>query len=54
MIRTGRVTATFGQAEVHSPDGSSALVRVRQAGTDELTAGTVAVLYDFDADGKFF
>ena len=24
IVRTGRVTATFGQAEVHSPDGSSA------------------------------
>lgn len=54
IVRTGRVTATFGQAEVHSPDGSSALVQVRQAGADDLRAGTVAVLYDFDADGEFF
>ena len=54
IVRTGRVTATFGQAEVHSPDGSSALVQVRQAGQDDLRAGTVAVLYDFDADGEFF
>ncbi|MFI7543143.1 hypothetical protein [Actinoplanes sp. NPDC049599] len=54
VVRTGRVTATFGQAEVHSPDGSSALVQVRQAGNDDLRAGTVAVLYDFDADGEFF
>ena len=54
IVRTGRVTSTFGQAEVHSPDGSSALVQVRQTGHDELRAGTVAVLYDFDADGEFF
>jgi hypothetical protein len=53
-VRTGRVTSTFGQAEVHSPDGSSALVQVRQAGTDDLRAGTAALLYDFDADGEFF
>ena len=54
VVRTGRVTATFGQAEVHAPDGSSALVQVRQAGNDDLLAGTVAVLYDFDVDGEFF
>jgi hypothetical protein len=54
VVRTGRVTATFGQAEVHSADGSSAVVQVRQAGDDDLRAGTVAVLYDFDADGEFF
>ena len=54
VVRTGRVTATFGQAEVHSPDGSSAVVQVRQAGNDDLRAGTVAVLYDFDAEGEFF
>jgi hypothetical protein len=54
VVRTGRVTATFGQAEVHAPDGSSAIVQVRQAGQDNLRAGTVALLYDFDADGEFF
>jgi hypothetical protein len=54
IVRTGRVTTTFGQAEVRSPDGSSAVVQVRQTGDDELRAGTVAVLYDFDAAGEFF
>jgi hypothetical protein len=53
-IRTGRVTAEFGQAEVHARDGSSAIVQVRQAGDDALTAGTVALLYDFDPEGEFF
>jgi hypothetical protein len=54
VIRTGKVTRTFGQAEVHAQDGSSAIVQVRQAGTDDLRAGTVALLYDVDPDGDFF
>jgi hypothetical protein len=54
VIRTGRVTRTFGQAEVHSPDGSSAIVQVRQAGDDDLRAGTTALLYDVDPEGEFF
>lgn len=54
VIRTQRVTRTFGQAEVHAPDGSSAVVQVRQAGHDDLRAGATAVLYDFDAVGEFF
>ncbi|WP_067509322.1 hypothetical protein [Actinoplanes sp. TFC3] len=54
IVRTGRVTRTFGQAEVHAPDGSSAIVQVRQAGDDKLRAGTVALLYDVDPDGEFF
>ena len=54
VIRTGRVTATFGQAEVHSADGSSAIVQVRQAGDDDLRAGSLALLFDSDPDGEFF
>jgi hypothetical protein len=54
VIRTGRVTRTFGQAEVRAPDGSSAIVQVRQAGDDDLHAGTEALLYDFDPEGEFF
>jgi hypothetical protein len=54
VIRTGRVTSTFGQAEVRAGDGSSAIVQVRQAGNDDLHAGIVAVLYDFDPTGEFF
>lgn len=54
VIRTGRVTGSFGQAEVHSPDGSSAIVQVRQTGTDEFTAGTIALIYDVDLEGEFF
>ena len=54
VIRTGRVTRDFGQAEVRAPDGSSAVVQVRQAGTDALTFGTTALLYDVDPAGDFF
>jgi hypothetical protein len=54
VIRTQTVTRTFGQAEVHAPDGSSAIVQVRQAGSDDLRAGHTALLFDVDADGEFF
>jgi hypothetical protein len=54
VVRTRRVTRDFGQAEVHAPDGSSAVVQVRQAGDDNLTSGSVALLYDFDAAGEHF
>lgn len=54
VIRTGRVTRTFGQAEVTAADGSSAVVQVRQPGDDPLTAGAAAVIFDYDADGEFF
>jgi hypothetical protein len=54
VIRTGRVTRQFGQAEVRADDGSSAIVQVRQAADDDLHAGTVALLYDFDPEGEFF
>lgn len=64
VIRTGRVGPDFGQAEVTAADGSSAIVQVRQpamdvpvAGAAEgtgLTAGSTALIFDFDPDGRFF
>jgi hypothetical protein len=54
VIRTGTVTRTFGQAEVHAPDGSSAIVQVRSPRTDDLRAGSRALLFDVDPDGEFF
>ncbi|MET7639690.1 hypothetical protein [Streptomyces sp. NPDC005438] len=53
VIRTGRVDDRFGQAEVTSQDGSSAIVQVR---TDEtgLTAGSSALIFDYDPEGEFF
>lgn len=53
-IRTGSVTATFGQAEVHAVDGSSSIIQVRQPGTEAFRAGSKAIIYDFDSDGEFF
>ncbi|XVS64157.1 hypothetical protein ACQPYE_38925 [Actinosynnema sp. CA-299493] len=54
VIRTGRVTRTFGQAEVTAADGSSAVVQVRQPGADALTSGATALIFDYDVDGEFF
>nr|BFE61118.1 hypothetical protein GCM10020063_056440 [Dactylosporangium thailandense] len=54
VIRTGTVTESFGQAEVTADDGSSAIVQVRQTGADTFTAGSVAVIYEYDRDGEFF
>ncbi|MEV6776169.1 hypothetical protein [Streptomyces syringium] len=53
VIRTGRVGDDFGQAEVVSDDGSTAILQVR---TDEsgLTAGSTALIFDYDTDGEFF
>jgi len=54
VIRTGRVSADFGQAEVTAADGSSAIVQVRQTGEHELTSGRRALIFDYDIDGEFF
>ncbi|MBK3547189.1 hypothetical protein [Streptomyces sp. MBT60] len=67
-IRTGTVTATFGQAEVVSRDGSTAIVQVRRAETlpspsrpsetgaedAPLVMGGTGLLYAYDEDGEFF
>lgn len=54
VIRTTRVGTDFGQAEVHAADGSSAIVQVRQTGTDPLGTGSTALIYDYDPDGELF
>ncbi|WP_121157599.1 hypothetical protein [Micromonospora pisi] len=54
VIRTGAVSVDFGQAEVTAADGSSAVIQVRQAGADVLGAGSLALIYDYDADREFF
>jgi hypothetical protein len=58
-IRTGSVSARFGQAEVAAADGSTAIVQVRQplrpsAPGDVFTSGSTGLLYAYDADGEFF
>lgn len=54
VIRTGRVDAGFGQAEVAAGDGSTAVVQVRQHGSDPLMLGSTALLYAYDDAGEFF
>ncbi|WP_436775212.1 hypothetical protein [Yinghuangia sp. YIM S09857] len=53
-IRTGRVDAAFGQAEVTGRDGGTAIVQVRQFGADHLVAGGTGLLYAYDDTGEFF
>jgi len=54
VIRTGRVTRDFGQAEVTGPDGSSSIIQVRQTGDEPMRAGSTALIFEYDADGEFF
>ncbi|KJS55833.1 hypothetical protein VM98_10800 [Streptomyces rubellomurinus subsp. indigoferus] len=55
VIRTGRVTADFGQAEVTAEDGSTATVQVRTVEDDPgLTAGRTALVFDYDAEAEVF
>jgi hypothetical protein len=54
VIRTGRVSGDFGQAEVTAADGSSAIVQVRQTGEHQLAAGHRALIFDYDIDGEYF
>lgn len=56
VIRTGRVDARFGQAEVAAPDGATALVQVRadDALAAALAAGDRALIYAYDAEGGHF
>ncbi|MFF5568322.1 hypothetical protein ACFY7Z_27715 [Streptomyces sp. NPDC012623] len=53
-IRTGSVSADFGQAEVAAADGSTAVVQVRQSGDDVMGFGSTGLLYAFDVEGEFF
>ncbi|WP_331284147.1 hypothetical protein [Streptomyces sp. H39-C1] len=54
VIRTGRVGTDFGQAEVTAPDGSSAVVQVRQTGEDTFASGSTGLLYEYEPAGEFF
>ncbi|MFF8382191.1 hypothetical protein ACF053_00850 [Streptomyces kanasensis] len=53
-IRTGRVDAAFGQAEVAATDGSTAVVQVRQDDGSQLALGSTGLLYAYDDAGGFF
>ncbi|GAA1547682.1 hypothetical protein GCM10009730_66030 [Streptomyces albidochromogenes] len=53
-IRTRRVDADFGQAEVAARDGSTAVVQVRQNDASPLALGSTGLLYAYDDAGEFF
>ncbi|WP_395297699.1 hypothetical protein ACF9IK_32820 [Kitasatospora hibisci] len=55
VVRTGRVTEDFGQAEVAAADGSTAVIQVRSH-TEEagLSVGRTALVFDYDPDGEYF
>ncbi|WP_067814894.1 OB-fold-containig protein [Actinomadura kijaniata] len=56
VVRTGRVTAGFGQAEVTAADGSTAVVQIRVPDGDAvaLLSGATALIFDYDAIGEVF
>lgn len=58
VVRTGRVDAEFGQAEMTSTDGSSAIIQVRQSGMHAAIAplrqGDFAVVFDYDPATETF
>ncbi|MEM9564788.1 MAG: hypothetical protein AAGA93_19355 [Actinomycetota bacterium] len=51
-VRTRRVDGGFGQAEVVDPTGAVHLIQVRCSASNELTAGSRALVVDVD-DGVF-
>lgn len=53
-ITTTKVTGTFGQAEVRDDEGGSLVIQVRAEGTNELTAGDRALIFDLDHDAGVF
>lgn len=58
VIRTGSVTDSFGQAELTSADGSSAVIQVRlapeHAAERPLSSGSTAIVYDYDGVKEIF
>jgi len=56
-VRTGSVSADFGQAEVVADDGSTAIVQVRllrPLDAPLLVSGSTGLLYAYDDEGEFF
>lgn len=55
IVRTARVTAAYGQAEVAADDGGSATIQIR---TDDpavdLTSGSRALIHGYDPEHEFF
>lgn len=54
VVRSGDVGADFGAAELTTTDGEPAVIQVRQAGSDELRAGSTAKIVSYDVDQDVF
>ncbi|MFB7895815.1 hypothetical protein H7827_20000 [Streptomyces sp. JH002] len=56
VVRTSRVTAEFGQAEVTAHDGGTAIVQVRAEGPEgaDLGAGSRALIFGYEPEREFF
>lgn len=57
VIRTSWVNTDFGQAEVASDDGSTAIIQVRnedESAAGSLVSGSSALIFDYDIEGEFF
>ncbi len=52
-IRTGRVDASFGQAEVRDRERAEHFIQVRCTIENDLTAGSQALIVDVDDEGRF-
>jgi hypothetical protein len=52
-VRVGCTATQFGQGEVTTDDGSTALIDIR-ADTEPIPAGTRALIYDYDAENDYF
>jgi hypothetical protein len=52
-VRVGCTATQFGQGEVTTDDGSTALIDIR-ADTEPIPAGTRALIYDYDAEKDYF
>jgi hypothetical protein len=53
-VRTMQVLSTYGQARVQAPSGGELTVQVRCAQPNDLTAGSTALLVDYDEAGGVF
>ncbi|GAA4953310.1 hypothetical protein GCM10023224_42780 [Streptomonospora halophila] len=54
VVRTGRVDSAFGQAEISGGDGSSSLIEVRTIGEERLSAGSTALIFDYDSESGVY
>lgn len=54
VVRTEKVTDTFGQAEVRDGEGSDLLVQVRSAEPNDFTHGSEAIIYALDDEAEVY